>query len=140
VQGITDGIAAAQLWIGGHRPDAAKLLSEKKYLPQPLPAITKTLTRAPTDYAAVNLRPDWHGERMGFAPYPFPGYTPALVEAMRGTVVDGDASFLDRIDPVTVHAELTDDRFVLNSMNALGGPGAFGLSGSLTRTEQEALA
>lgn len=127
--------------INGNRPDAAKLLSGNKYMPQPLPAITKTLTRSESDYARVLTHPQWHGERIGYTPYPFPGYTTALVEAMRGTVVDGDASFVDRLDPATVHRDLVDDRFVLKSMSTLGGPpGAFGLPDSLTRTEQDVLA
>lgn len=140
VQGITDALAGAQLWLGANRADGAKLLSEKKYLPQPLPAITKAVARKPEDYAQTNRRPDWHGERIGYAPFPFASFTGALVEAMRDTVVDGDTGFLERIDPATAHAELVDDRFVRHSIDALGGPGAFGLPGSLTRTEQEVLA
>jgi NitT/TauT family transport system substrate-binding protein len=139
VQAVTDGVVGAQLWLGANRPDGAKLLSQGKYLPQPLPAITKALARNGADYASVVEHADWHGERIGFSPYPFPGYTSALLEAMRGTVVDGDVSFLDRIDPATVHSDLVDDRFVLKSLTAVGGPSAFGLPGSLTRTEQEAL-
>ncbi|MGD9989112.1 ABC transporter substrate-binding protein [Pseudonocardia sp.] len=140
VQALTDGVAGAQQWIEGNRPDAAKLLSGNRYMPQPLPAITKTLTRAEGDYTSVLTRPQWHGERIGYTPYPFPGYTTALVEAMRGTVVDGDASFVDRLDPATVHRDLVDDRFVRRSITTLGGPAAFGLPDSLTRTEQDVLA
>jgi NitT/TauT family transport system substrate-binding protein len=55
---------------------------------------------------------------------------------MRETVVDGDRGFLDRIDAATAHAELTDERFVRRSIDALGGPPAFGLPPSLTRTEE----
>jgi NitT/TauT family transport system substrate-binding protein len=137
VQALTDAVAGAQLWLGANRPDGAKLLSTGRYLPQPLPAITKSLTRPAADYAATLEHPEWHGERMGFSPFPFPGYTTALLEAMRGTVVDGDASFVRAIDPATVHADLVDDRFVRSSMATLGGPGAFGLPASLTRTEED---
>ncbi|MFC4947281.1 ABC transporter substrate-binding protein [Pseudonocardia sp. GCM10023141] len=132
VQAVTDAVAGAQLWLGGHRADAAKVLKDGRYLPQPLPAITKALDRTP----GPAQHPDWHGERIGFAPYPFPGYTEALVRAMRETVVDGPTGFLTGIDPAAVHADLVDDRFVLRSMAALGGPGAFGLPASLTRTEE----
>jgi NitT/TauT family transport system substrate-binding protein len=134
VQSVTDGIAAAQLWIAANRKDAAWVLSTQRYLPQPLPAITRALTYPPTDHAAAH--PGWAGERIGFAPFPFPSYTAALAGAMRETVVDGDRSFLDRIDPATVHTELTDDRFVRRSIDSLGGPGAFGLPASLIRTEE----
>jgi NitT/TauT family transport system substrate-binding protein len=57
---------------------------------------------------------------------------------MRETVVDGDTGFLAGLDPAAVHADLVDDRFVLRSMTSLGGPEAFGLPTSLTRTEEVA--
>lgn len=136
VQAVTDAVAASQQWIGGHRADTAGLLSTNRYLPQPLPAITKALTYRPEDHARTIRNGGWSGERIGFAPYPFPSYTSALVREMRATVVDGDRGFLDRIDPAAAHAELTDDRFVRRSIDALGGPAAFGLPASLTRTEE----
>ncbi|MEU7811246.1 ABC transporter substrate-binding protein [Pseudonocardia sp. NPDC049154] len=136
VQAVTDGVTSAQQWIGAHRKDTAGLLSADRYLPQPLPAITRALTYPQADHAATLRHPDWAGERIGFAPYPFPSYTEALVGAMRETVVDGDRGFLDRIDAATAHAELTDERFVRRSIDALGGPPAFGLPPSLTRTEE----
>ncbi|MBO0873315.1 MAG: ABC transporter substrate-binding protein [Pseudonocardia sp.] len=136
VQALTDGVAAAQRWITAHRRDAAGALCTGRYLPQPLPAVTRALTWAPTDPALVVRHPDWHGERIGFTPYPFPSFTQAMVEAMRETVVDGDRHFLDALDPASVHTELVDDRFVRRSMVALGGPAAFGLSDQLTRIEE----
>ncbi|WP_028921531.1 ABC transporter substrate-binding protein [Pseudonocardia acaciae] len=136
VQAVTDAVAGAQLWIGAHRRDTAGLLTSGRYLPQPLPAVTRALSRAATDPALEVGNPGWHGERIGFGPYPFPGYTEALVHAMRDTVVDGDRRFLDGLSPAGVHRELVDDRFVLRSLGALGGPGAFGLPASLTRTEE----
>jgi NitT/TauT family transport system substrate-binding protein len=136
VQAVTDAVAGAQRWIGAHRTETAGLLSTGRYLPQPLPAVTRALTRAPTDPVLVVRNPSWHGERIGFSPYPFPSYTSALVGAMRETVVDGDRHFLDALDPAQVHGALVDDRFVLRSMAALGGPTAFGLPSSLTRTEE----
>ncbi|WP_214371178.1 ABC transporter substrate-binding protein [Pseudonocardia sp. H11422] len=136
VQAVTDGVAGAQQWITADCTGTAGLLSTDRYLPQPLPAITRALTYPPAEHAATLRNAGWSGERIGFAPFPFPSYTAALVGAMRGTVVDGDTSFLDRVDPATVHTELTDDRFVRRSIDSLGGPGAFGLPASLTRTEE----
>ncbi|WP_224401327.1 ABC transporter substrate-binding protein [Pseudonocardia sp. ICBG1034] len=131
VQAVTDAVTGAQQWISASRADAAAVLSTGRYLPQPLPAITRALNQPPRD----PQRPGWYGERIGFAPFPFPGYTRTLVEAMRDTVVDGDTSFLDGLDPAAVHADLTDDRFVRRSIALHGGPAAFGLPDSLTRTE-----
>ena len=136
VQAVTDAVAGAQRWIGANRPQTAGLLTADRYLPQPLPAVTRALTRSATDPVLEVRHPAWHGERMGFRPYPFPSYTTALVEAMRDTVVDGDRRFLDGLDPAGVHTALVDDRFVLRSIAALGGPAAFDLPGSLLRTEE----
>jgi NitT/TauT family transport system substrate-binding protein len=136
VQAVTDAVAGAQRWIAAHRRDAATALTSGRYLPQPPAAVTRALNRAPTDPALMVANPGWHGERIGFAPYPFPSYTEALVGAMRDTVVDGDRRFLDALDPAGVHAALVDDRFVLRSITAQGGSVAFGLPQSLTRTEQ----
>ncbi|GAA1205236.1 ABC transporter substrate-binding protein [Pseudonocardia alaniniphila] len=135
VRALTDSLVGAQLWIGGHRDETATLLTNGRYLPQPQPAVAKALDRSAAQYAGVLQEPTWHGERIGFAPYPFPTYTAALVAAMRETVVDGDTSFLDPLDPAAVHADLVDDRFVTASLAAAGGLAAFGLSPSLSRTE-----
>lgn len=133
VQGITDAVVAAQLKIGADRVAAATMLSDGKYLPQPLPAITKALTYPPENYTLSH--PEWDPQRIGFQPFPFASFTAALVEAMHDTVVDGDTRFLDRLDPTTAHNDLVDDRFVRRSIDLAGGPGVFGLS-SLVRTEE----
>ncbi|MCX9192371.1 ABC transporter substrate-binding protein [Carbonactinospora thermoautotrophica] len=138
VQGLVDALAAAQLWINTHRQATAGLLSSGRYLPQPVAAITRALTYPTERYTASGAlhHPSWQGQRIGFAPYPFPSYTRRLVEAMRETAVDGDTGFLADIDPETVHRELVDDRFVLRALAGLGGPGAFGLPDSLNRVEE----
>jgi NitT/TauT family transport system substrate-binding protein len=136
VRAVTDAVAGAQRWIADHRAETAALLSTARYLPQPLPAIRRALTRAPDDPVLVVRHPGWHGERMGFTPFPFPSYTEAMVGAMHETAVDGDRTFLDRLDPAAVHRELVDDRFVRGSLAALGGPAAFGLPDTLIRTEE----
>jgi NitT/TauT family transport system substrate-binding protein len=138
VQGLTDGLAEAQRWVDGNRVAGAKLLSDKRYLPQPLPAITKALTRSADLHTRTEAlhNPSWQGERIGFTPFPFPSYTAALVTAMRETVVDGDKSFLDTLQPAAVHRDLVDDRFIRRSLTRSGGAGTFGLPESLTRVEE----
>lgn len=134
VQGISDSVVGAQVRISGDRKAAATALAGGKYLPQPVPAITKALTYPPQDYELAH--PDWEPQRLGFAPFPFPSFTERLVQAMSETVVDGDRRFLDRLDPAAVHGDLVDDRFVRASIAARGGPAAFGLPADLRRTEQ----
>lgn len=131
-QALTDGVVAAQLRIDADRTEAAKTLSAG-YLPQPLPAITTALTYPKPPPVR---HPDWNPQRIGFQPFPFPSFTAALVAAMPGTVVDGDTRFLDRLDPVRVHGELVDDRFVRSALDRVGGPRTVGIADSLTRTEE----
>jgi NitT/TauT family transport system substrate-binding protein len=134
-QAVTDAVAGAQLWISQNRAATAAALCAGRLLPQPLPAVRRALARDPSQ-ALIVRNSDWHGERIGFAPYPFPSFTSAVVQDMHRTVVDGDRRFLDRLDPARVHEELVDDRFVLRSIAVNGGPSAFGLPISLTRAEE----
>ncbi|WP_395105335.1 hypothetical protein [Actinomadura sp. SCN-SB] len=50
--------------------------------------------------------------------------------------MDVDRGFLTGIDPAAVHGELVDDRFVRAAIRLSGGPTAFGLPATLTRTEE----
>ncbi|MFE9785999.1 ABC transporter substrate-binding protein [Nocardia salmonicida] len=134
VQQVTDAVVSAQLRINGDRNGSAAALTSGNYLPQPLPAIRTALAYPEPPYQL--RRPDWAPQLVGFKPYPYPSFTRRLVEAMHETIVDGDRSFLDGIDPSSAHNELVDDTFVLNSMRARGGPQAFGLPADLERTEQ----
>lgn len=134
VQSLTDSVIDAQLRIDADRHDAALMLHDDHYLPQPTAAIDKSLTYSPDDYRIAH--PQWEPQKIGYQPFPFPSFTAALVESMHSTVVDGDRGFLDRIDPARAHAELVDDRFVRSSIDRVGGPAAFGLPTSLTRTEE----
>ncbi|TCN50119.1 NitT/TauT family transport system substrate-binding protein [Rhodococcus sp. SMB37] len=133
VQSLTDSVVSAQLQIGADRPAAAAMLSDH-YLPQPLPAITTALTYPGRDVGTGH--PQWAPQQIGYQPFPFPSFTTALVEAMHGTVVDGNTGFLSRIDPATVHHDLVDDRFVRTSLTRIPGTDAFGLPADLTRIEE----
>lgn len=134
VQQFTDAVVTAQLALSNDRKAAAAKLGGGRYLPQPVPAITLALTYPTAPYPLHH--PEWQPQRLGFQPFPFPSFTSELVSAMHDTVIDGDRRFLDRLDPTTVHGDLVDDTFVRNSIQAHGGPAAFGLSGGYTRTEQ----
>lgn len=131
-QAVADLVVGAQQRISADRPAAAQQLAGR-YLPQPLPAITKALTYS--DELPVR-HPEWRPQRIGFQPFPFPSFTTALVTAMHDTVVDGDTRFLSALDPDHVHDRLVDDRFVRTALDHAGGPAAFGLPAGLTRIEE----
>ncbi len=119
VQALTDAIVAAQAWLDSHRSTAGALLTSAGYLPQPVAAVSKVFTRDPAAYTAIDRHADWHPERLGFSAYPQATYTSALVDLLRVTAIDGDTSFLPS-DAASVHAELVDDRFVLESLRRSG--------------------
>lgn len=133
VQALTDAVVRAQLHIDADRAAAATALT-RGYLPQPAPAVARALTypKAPYEY----IHPQWRPQHIGFSPFPYPSFTERLVHAMHDTVVDGDRSFLDRLDPTAVHTGLVEDSFVRNAMAANGGPAAFGVPADFTRTEE----
>lgn len=140
-QRVTNAIVNAQLWSRSNQLETAKLLAgsgPNKYTPHNLQALTKVL--ATTDYTEYEKRrivahPAWNQRRIDFQPYPFASYTEELVRAIGQTKVEGDTSFLTKLDPKFVAKDLVDDRFVRKSIAAVGGPGAFGLPANLLRTE-----
>lgn len=134
VQALTDAVVDGQLQIRGDRAAAAALLTGNGYLPQPPPVVATALDHSPVGRDIAH--PGWEPQRIGFTPFPFPSYTSELVSAMRDTVVDGDTSFLDQLDPVTTHTELVDDRFVRAAIARTGGAPAWDLPESFSRTEE----
>lgn len=140
IERVVTAVARAQLWARDNRIEAARLLSADgdNYLPQPRPAIERALSHYDlADYGPSGAirHPDWKTGRIGFQPFPFPSYTEALVRLLDETLVEGDRSFLEGLDPTAVHRELVDDRFVRTAIARLGGPAAFGLPADLSRRE-----
>ena len=140
-QKVTNAIVKAQLWTRGNQLDTAKLLAssgEGRYTPHGLPALTKVL--AATEMAqytrdGVVQHPQWNQRRIDFQPYPYASYTEELVKALQLTHVEGNAAFLQKLDPKFVARDLVDDRFVKNALQQVGGLKAFGHAESFTRKE-----
>jgi len=140
-QRVTNAIVKAQLWTRSNQIDSAKLISnagENRYTPHTLQVLSKVL--ATSDYAAYERngiihRKDWNQRRIDFQPYPFASYTEELVNALVQTRLEGDNRFLSGLSPQFVAKDLIDDRFVRKAITAVGGPAAFGLPASLTRSE-----
>ena len=134
VQELSDSVVNAQILTNKDRTAAGTLLHDRRYLPQPTTAIQKALTYPAGKYPTVH--PSWASERIGYTPFPYPSYTKTLVQEMESTVVDGDRSFLTRIDVDRVHSDLVDDRFVRESIRKYGGPTRLGLAANLNRVEE----
>ena len=56
--------------------------------------------------------PEWENGRIDFQPYPYPSATKLIVESMNNTVVSGDTTFLNDLDPNFVAKDLVDYRYV----------------------------
>ena len=54
---------------------------------------------------------------------------------MRSYRLQGNAEFLNGLDPAFVAKDLVDDRFVKSAIEQLGGPEVFGASQNYSRTE-----
>ncbi len=140
-QKVVTALARAQLYSRENRAATAELLSKEGngYLPQPKPAILRALShydRAEYGKSGAIQHQDWQGERIDFAPFPYPSYTEKLVQLLKQTKVEGDTSFLAKLDPASVHAQLVDDRFARAAIQAVGGPARFGLDPRLGRDER----
>lgn len=136
-QALVDALAEAQLTLRNDRIGSARTLSDRGYLPQPLPAIERALTHYDLDEygpSGAIQHPEWESQRIDFQPFPFPSYTERLITELRTTLVDGDASFLEAIDLSTAHDELVAVGFADTAIERNGGLVAFGLA-STSRTE-----
>jgi NitT/TauT family transport system substrate-binding protein len=58
-----------------------------------------------------------------------------LATRLQQTTIDGDRTFLDALDPASVHAELVDESLVRSAIETVGGPSVFGQAEDLTRSE-----
>ncbi|MBM3139012.1 MAG: ABC transporter substrate-binding protein [Chloroflexi bacterium] len=140
-QAVIDSVAEAQVYTRENRKDAAKLLSTEGqgYLPQPLPVIERALTHYDHgEYGPSGAikHTDWKTQRIDFQPFPYRSYTEELVRALKQTLVEGDNTFLDKLDPAAAHAELIHDAFARKAIQTVGGAAKFGIDPSLSRTER----
>lgn len=131
-QALINSLVQSQLALRLQGSAAATLLSEGGYLPQPIPAIEKALGDYDHDhYGDAIQNPQWESRRIDFQPHPFASYTPALVEALRETVIDGETGFLANINLETVHEELFAVSAIASGIESNGGLGAFGIASEI---------
>jgi NitT/TauT family transport system substrate-binding protein len=143
-QAVITSLARAQVFARENREEAARILSGdgNNYLPQPRPVIERALTHYDNDeYVPTGAirHPEWDTERINFQPFPYQSYTEELIRALKETVVEGDSTFLDTLDPTEAHNLLVDDRYARAAIEAVGGPATFNIDPSLQRTERIAV-
>lgn len=121
-QKVTNAIVRAQIWASENKAEAARLISKDQSGALPLPG--SVVEKAMTDYGsayedsgAIRHR-DWGAGRIDFQPWPHASATRLIVEAMSETVVEGDTTFLEGLDPAYVADDLVDTRFVAQALQA----------------------
>ena len=143
-QSVVNAVVKAQLWTKQNRAQAATLLSKDdahRYTPHASDVLARVLAPKTAEWDAykasgARVNSKWNNQRIDFQPYPFPSYTEELIQRLKQTVVEGDASFLAGLDPSAAAKELVDDRFVKKAIEGVGGLRAFGFPDAFARSEQ----
>jgi NitT/TauT family transport system substrate-binding protein len=142
-QKVVNAVVKAELWLRDNRAEAAELLSAAdphKYTPHSAAVLKRVLDpdqAAEAGYIADGAiqHPEWKAKRIDFEPYPYPSYTEKLIGLLKETVVEGDNSFLAKLDPAAVARDLVDDSFARKAIASVGGLAAFGLPDAFSRNE-----
>jgi NitT/TauT family transport system substrate-binding protein len=139
VQDLGGKTIAVPFWYSIHNLVLQQLLKQAN-----LKVVTKSgdVTLKPDEVALVVMPPPemvWESQRIDFQPYPFPSYTENLITLLKETQVEGEATFLQDLDPKFVAIDLVDDTFVKNAIAQAGGFQAFNIPESFTREEKFAV-
>jgi NitT/TauT family transport system substrate-binding protein len=116
-QRVINAVVRGAEYAQQNKGNVAEMLSRdgQGYLPMPAEVVRRAMTHYDEpeyrDSGAVS-HPDWRVGRIDFSPYPYPSATKRLVTEMNQTLVEGDTTFLQGLDPDFVAHDLVDYRFV----------------------------
>ncbi|RLK50784.1 NitT/TauT family transport system substrate-binding protein [Alkalispirillum mobile] len=133
-QKVLNALVRAELYAQQNKAETAEMLSRdgEGYLPMPANVVRRAMTHYDTDYydePHAIRHAEWGVGRIDFSPYPFPSATRELVRAMNKTLVGGDKTFLEDLDPDYVANDLVDDRFVRRALEKYPDAHPLDLSG-----------
>lgn len=120
-QKVINAVVRAQVYASQNKKDVAHMLSRdgEKYLPMPANVVERAMTLYDTEtYKSPEAikHAEWGNGRVDFQPWPYPSATKLIVKAMNDTVVGGDKTFLEKLDPEFVAKDLVDYEFVKNAL------------------------
>ncbi|XKF15405.1 ABC transporter substrate-binding protein [Halomonas sp. BLK-85] len=120
-QKVLNALVRASIYAQQNKEATARMLSRdgRGYLPMPEDVVVRAMTHYDAaDYQSPNAirHPEWSNSRIDFAPYPYASATRQLVSAMNNTLVSGDTTFLDNLDPDEVARDLVNYDFVRRAM------------------------
>jgi NitT/TauT family transport system substrate-binding protein len=116
-----NAIVRAEVYAQENKEEVARMMSRdgKGYLPMPADAVVRAMTfYDDAAYAKPDAirHPEYGNGRIDFSPYPYPSATRLIVEAMNETLVGGDKTFLEGLDPQFVADDLVDYKHVKAAM------------------------
>ncbi len=122
-QAVMNAVVRGAIYASQNKAEVAQMLSKDGmgYLPAPAPVVTRAMTvyEDNADYiasGAIANHAEFQNGRIDFQPWPYPSATRLIVESMNTTVVSGDTTFLDGLDPQFVADDLVDYTFVRNAL------------------------
>ena len=65
---------------------------------------------------AIRNKDEFGNGRIDFSPFPYPSATELIVESMNNTLVGGEKTFLEKVDPKFVAQDLVDYKHVKAAM------------------------
>lgn len=125
-QKVMNAIVKAQVYSQENKQEVARLLSKdgEKYLPMKAKVVERAMTLysqdAYGDSKAIQ-NASWGSGRIDFQPWPFPSATKLIVDELKNTLVGGDNTFLNNLDPDFVVNDLVDYEFVKKAMEKHSG-------------------
>ena len=122
-QKVMNAVVRAQVYASQNKAEVARMLSKdgEGYLPMPGKVVERAMTLYEQDETyiasgAIKHAKEWGNGRIDFQAWPYPSATKLIVEQMNKTVVSGDKTFLDGLDPNFVAEDLVAYEFVKNAL------------------------
>ncbi|MDQ0315760.1 ABC transporter substrate-binding protein [Amorphus orientalis] len=118
-QKVMNAVVRAQIYASQNKKEAARLMSKdgEGYLPMPAAVVERAMTLYADDEeyletGAIQHAAEWGNGRIDFQPWPYPSATKLIVEEMNQTLVGGDTTFLQGLDPEFVAQDLVNYDYV----------------------------
>jgi NitT/TauT family transport system substrate-binding protein len=121
-QKVLNAIVRAEIFTSQNKETVAELLSRDGagYLPMPAQVVKRAMLLYANNETYLKdgaiKHPEWQNNRIDFQPWPYPSATKLIAENLTKTVVGGDRTFLDKLDPDFVAKDLVDYSFVKNAL------------------------
>lgn len=126
-QKVMNAIVRAEVYAQNNKEEVARMMSKegKGYLPMPAEAVVRAMTfydeQAYASPHAIRNKEEFNNGRIDFSPFPYPSATKLIVESMNKTLVGGEKTFLDGLDPAYVADDLVDYKHVKAAMEKYRG-------------------